>query len=101
MAYRTRPGIVMTNICGVLLLIPTRKAAESCTGMLKLSLLSSIMWETIEKSMPMEKAFQAFQILTKRSDDEVRAKMREVQESLCEKGFLIEVPDEDDINDES
>lgn len=93
MAYKARPGIVLTNICDVPLLIPTRAASESCPHIMRLSLLSTIVWKTIAEDMPMEDAVRAFQILLKASEEEVKARIQKIADELYAKGFLIEIPD--------
>ena len=99
MAYKARPGIVLTNICDVPLLIPTRAASESCPHVMRLNLLSTIVWKTFEQDMPMENAVRAFQIFLKTSDEEVKARIQKITDDLYEKGFLIEVPYEDEAHD--
>ena len=89
MRYKIRPGIVRTKICDVWLLIPTREASEDCPHIMKLTLLSSIVWETIEKGKPMEDAVRAFRILLKKPDDMIHVKIQRIIDKFCEDGFLI------------
>ena len=56
---------------------------------MKLNAFSSIIWETVEKNMPMEKAFKAFKILTRKSDEEVEARIQNILDNFCEKGYMI------------
>lgn len=89
MRYKIRPGITRTNICGVQVLVPTRKASEACPSLMRLNLISSIVWETIEKDLPMEKAKQACKILLRKPDNEVDARVQKILDHFYEKGFLI------------
>lgn len=89
MNYKIRHGIIRTKICGVQMLVPTREASEKCPNVMQLSLISSIVWETIEKNMPMEKAHQACKILLRKSDEEVDARIKTIIDHFCEKGFLV------------
>ncbi len=89
MTYRTRPGIVKTEICGVHLLVPTREAAELCPNILRLKLTHAIVWDIISREGPVEDICRVFSILTKKPDKEVRTRVQKLLDDFCEKGFLI------------
>ena len=89
MRYAARPGIICTKICNTQLLVLTRKASETCPHIMRLNLLSAILWETIEKDKPMEQAFRAFQILLKKPDDEIEERMEQILEQFLRNGFII------------
>ena len=73
MKYRTRPGLVMVDVCGVALLVPTRSTSESFPDVVPLSFLQIPIWEGLSRSVPMEKLYELFRILLKKSDEEIAA----------------------------
>ena len=91
----TRPGIVPVTICGVRLLIPTRAASEECPHMLRLNLLTTMIWNGLEKGKSPEEIRQALQILTKKPDQDVDALWERTVGGLLDKGFLIRVEDDE------
>ena len=94
MKYRIRSGIVKAEICGSHYLIPTRKASEECSQILRLSLLTMASWELLEKHREQD-IYRVYEILTKKPADEVRETVDQMLSDLCAKGFLIEVEDEE------
>ena len=94
MHYIVRPGIVRAKICGVYLLIPDRAASEVCPYVQRISLLVSAAVEVIEKGQPVENIYTIYRILTKKPEEEVRAKVDGLLADLCGKGFLIRVEDD-------
>ncbi|MBO4848192.1 MAG: hypothetical protein J5586_03465 [Clostridia bacterium] len=94
MKYKLREGIVQTKICGVFLLVPTRAASESCPHIQKVGLLLYSAIELLERGEPIEKIYQMYQILTKKSDEEVRELVDGQLETLREKGFLVAAEDD-------
>ena len=73
MNYKPRPGVVLTQICGVSLLIPTRAAYQDCPSIHRLSLLWAATWG----------------LLTKKTDDEIRARLDKFCLEMYEKGYMI------------
>ena len=93
MTYELRPGIVYTKICGEYLLIPNRKAAETCPSIRHLNILGAVLIETIVDKKPMEKAYRVYEILSRKTTEEAHAKIDPLIEDLVREGFLIEVPE--------
>jgi hypothetical protein len=91
----TRPGIVHVSICGVRLLIPTRAASEQCPHMLRLNLLTTMIWNGLDKGKSPEEIKNAIRILTKRPEQDVDNLWVRTVNSLLEKGFLIRVEDDE------
>ncbi|MBO4562905.1 MAG: hypothetical protein J5772_04755 [Clostridia bacterium] len=93
MYYKLRDGIVQTKICGVFMLIPTRRASEYCPHIQKVGLLLYAAIELLERGEPMEKVYRMYSILTKKPDDEVHKMVHDQLEELCAKGFLVKTED--------
>ena len=95
--YKIRPGIVKAEICGVSLLVPKREAFEACQSVLRLNMMTSFTWSILEKNDPKEgpeKVRKMISLLAKTSEEEAEPRAEKVLQSLCERGFLIELPEE-------
>lgn len=97
MNYRLRQGIVFTKICGQYLLIPNRKASETCPHIKPLSIISAAMIENIQKGYPMEKIYQIYEVLSRKTKEESCKRIDQLAEELCKHGFLEKVAG--DINE--
>lgn len=89
MNYRVRPGVVLTKICGVYLLIPTRAAAEHCPQIIRLSIPLLILWQGIDKGMPFERFSPIFQEMMRKSESEADEVVDRCVQKLVEGGYLI------------
>ena len=89
MGYQIRPGIVLTYLCGSPFLIPTRKAAQACPHILRLSLPLLSLWKALELDMPHERICALFEGLLHVSAEEADRLIAQSLQMLCEKGFLI------------
>ena len=94
MHYIVRPGVVRTQICGVYLLIPDRKASEACPGVQRINFLLSAAVEELEKGHPVDNIYSFYRILSKKPEEEVRSKIDGILADLCDKGFLIRMEDD-------
>ena len=94
MKYKCRPGIVLSHICGVRLLIPTRAASAFCPYPVQVSFIGAVCWEAIQRGNDPNTMYKAYQILSKKSDAEVHKKIDSLLAQLCEKGFLMAVEDD-------
>lgn len=97
MKYRPRPGIVRTAICGRTVLIPTRAAFDDCKTVQILPPIWAGTWGAICAGFTRE---QIVKELSKRSKTKTEAECAERLDQfcrmMCEKGFLIPVPEETD-----
>ena len=93
MKYKTRPGIVLTNVCGASLLVPNREASVFCPYVIRLPLLWIIAWKALQKGDPIETICKALSILSNKSEEEAKIKLDEFLEKMSEKGFLIQEED--------
>lgn len=97
MKYRPRPGVVRTAICGRTVLIPTRAAFDDCKTVQILPPIWAASWDAICIGFSRERIVQE---LAKRSRTKTEAecaeRLDEFCRMMCEKGFLIPVPEETD-----
>ena len=89
MKYICREGVVLTKIAGEWLLIPTRKASESCPHMMRLALPCAMMWGCLKKGGSLEDVYRIFSVLTKKEDKEVHQLVGELMSEMIEKGYII------------
>ena len=94
MKYKAREGVVLTKLCGMNVLIPTRAAFDSCHTIQPLPLLWAATWDCLAKGKPTEEIIQVHQILTKKSREEIVSKLEQFYEDLANKGFAIRCEDE-------
>ena len=45
--YKTRPGVVLTSICGKQILVATKAARESCPYVTEINETSAFLWEQL------------------------------------------------------
>ena len=94
--YKIRPGIVHTTICNSELLIPSRSVYDACRTIKRLSLFEYAIWDAFEKNKPFSDIVKIFMLITKKDEDTVTQLIDKYLASLYEKGFLIEVGEEND-----
>lgn len=101
MKYRVREGIIMTKLCGVSVLIPTREAFDHCHTIQRLPLLWAATWEGLVKGKTLEETIRVHEILTKKPREEVIYRLEQFYEELADKGFLVRCPEDDSVSDGS
>jgi len=89
MEYKPREGIVKVRVCGVHLLVPTRRASEECPNIATLSLIEAIFWSQLQMGKTMEESCRFYAGLTFKPMDEAREFVEGFFERLAEKGFVI------------
>ena len=52
--YRTRPGVILTSICGEYLLLAAKAAREHCPYMTQLNESSAFLWKQLERGGDLE-----------------------------------------------
>ena len=93
MKYKPRPGIVCTQICGVYLLIPTRRVFDVCDRIEVLTGIRKAAWRSLCNGNTVENLIRGYQIITKCSEEEATAYFRDFCDDLCRKGYLL--PDDE------
>lgn len=100
MKYKLRPGVTQVNICGANLLIPTRAAAAECPNVVRLGRMGSLLLGYVEGTLPRGLVVNLMSKTQKKPLPEIEAQIDASLRDLCEKGFLIEIPGEDDKDDD-
>ena len=95
MKYKTRPGVVLTKVCGTSLLVPNREASTLCPYVIRLPFLWASTWKALQKGDSIETICKAHSILTHKSEEEAGNNLDDFLKEMCEKGFLIQVEDEE------
>lgn len=90
MKYQPRPGVVLTKLCDMNVLIPSRAAYGACRTIKRLPALWAITWEQLEREDAEERILAIHRILTRKPDEEIRKTVDEFLQDLADKGFLIE-----------
>ena len=98
MKYKAREGVVLTKLCGMSVLIPTRTAFEHCRTLQRLPLIWAVTWEALEKGKPLDETVKVHEILTRKPREEVLARINQFYELLANKGFVIRCDDEDSFD---
>ncbi len=52
--YRTRPGVVLTSICGEYMLLAAKAAREHCPYMTQINESSAFLWKLMERGLDLE-----------------------------------------------
>ena len=94
MSYSCRPGLVLTKICGLWLIIPTREAYEYCPEAVRMSLPAVFVWGLLQKHAPREKMLRVLQILTHKEDEEVSEMLQSMLDSFLSRNMILAVEEE-------
>ena len=92
--YKPRPGVVLTKMCGVYFLIPLRCVTEVCKGIQPISLIWMMFWRIVEQGKPLEIFVNGYQVISRKSEQEILAEIESKCEEFCEQGYMIRVSDE-------
>ena len=100
MVYKTRPGIVLVDVCGSSLLVATRAIWDGFSKIRPLSGWERFTWKMLENGSEWEIIRSVLAKLSKAKQEEMEPRLRALCDSLVKDGFLIEVPVEDETHDE-
>lgn len=90
MKYQPRPGVVLTKLCDMNVLIPSRAAYGACRTIKRLPAIWAITWEQLGREDAEERILTIHRILTRKPDVEIRTSVDAFLRDLADKGFLIE-----------
>ena len=94
MRYQPRPGVVLTKLCGMRVLIPSRAASAYCAAIRPLPFLWAAVWELLGQEDADEKIMKVYRILTKKTDQEIKKDIDQLCKTLFEQGYLVENSDQ-------
>ena len=95
MRYKPRPGVVLTKICGVHLLVPTREASVECPNISRLSLLGIAAWDVVTNNRSIQDLYRMQQILSRTDEASAKEYVDAFLQKMCDNGFLIQVDDDE------
>ncbi len=93
MDYIPRPGIVCASICGRRVLIPSRQASDACRSIFQLYGPYNVVWNGIEKDLPLEKVLEVYAIFSKLDPEEQKRRIENCCQKLLEAGFILPKPE--------
>lgn len=95
MKYRIIDGIVYTKVCGIPLLIATRKAWDICPPVKELSPLKSVFWQSIEKGMDEEALMEVIILPPRLKKETVQKRYKQFLYDMEQAGYLIQENNDD------
>jgi len=96
MNYKPHPGVVLTNICNMPVLIPLRVAYPQLQRLLRLSVFMVPLWLDLCEGRGIDRYVETTSRLMNKDENVVRRRAERFCEKCCELGYLIEVPEEGD-----
>lgn len=84
----------MAKLCGMNVLIPQREASAFCSSIQRLPFLWAATWDAFSRGTTIEKSVPVHVMLTKKTPEECRADLEKFCRTMVERGFMIEVPDD-------
>lgn len=96
MEYKPREGIERVIVCGVSLLVPTRRASEECPNIATITMLESMFWRQLVNGKSFEEICAFYSGLTFKPMEAARPVVGGFFERLAEKGFVIPVEGTDE-----
>ncbi|MBR4194323.1 MAG: hypothetical protein IKQ54_08365 [Oscillospiraceae bacterium] len=89
--YKPREGIVATQICDSFVLIPTRAVYDVCKSIQMIPPPWVMLWALLEHGETVERISGYYQMMSRRSEPEIREKIDFILSKLCEKGYLVKI----------
>lgn len=91
MRYFTRPGVVLTPICGEYLLVSAKGVREFCPYVTQVNETSAFLWERLESGASFEELFSAVEAEYEIDDPEMlKSEINGFLSQMVESGYLIE-----------
>jgi len=92
--YKPHPGVVLTNICNIPVLIPLRVAYPNLQTLTRLSVFMVPLWLDLSEGRGTEHYVATMSKLTHNDEDSVRKRVEQFCEEYCRLGYLIKVSDD-------
>ena len=97
MKYETRPGVVLTSICGEYLLVGTKEAREHCPYFSQISESAAFLWKQLQSGADLESLERAvLQEYEIEDPAQARELIREFVEQMWERGYLLRKGDDNE-----
>ncbi len=89
--YQTRPGVVLTEVCGEYLLVAAKKLLDTCPYVTQINESSAVLWRRLESGATLPELEQA--VLDEYEIDDpaqMRASILEFLRQMQEGNYLLE-----------
>ncbi|MBQ3424395.1 MAG: PqqD family protein [Oscillospiraceae bacterium] len=87
--YVTRPGVVLTSICGEHMLLAAKAAREHCPYMTQLNESSAFLWRKLEDGAAAEDLLRAVLEEYEIAEPEARKAIDSFLEQMLQHGYLL------------
>ena len=92
--YKTRPGVVLTEVCGQYLLVSAKEAREYCPYVNQINETSAFIWKTLQHGAGIDTVKQAVMNEYEAEESELDGVLEMFIRELYEKGYLIQEGEE-------
>ena len=93
--YMTRPGVLLTEICGEYLLVSTKQAREYCPYYSQINENAAFLWKHLQNGADLESlercVLQEYEL---QNPDEARGLIQEFVDQMLECGYLLQKGEE-------
>lgn len=89
MKYKTRPGVILIQICGEYLLISGAEARKYCPYSAQINETSAFLWKLLEQGASEKDMIQAIKEEYDTAELDVEAVVKEYLNHLSEKNYLV------------
>lgn len=94
--YKTRPGVVLTEICGEYLLVSAKKVRDKCPYLTQINESSALLWRELDKGASVDSLFSAVnEEYELPVPDAARAAIKDFIAQMTELGYLLCEEEED------
>ncbi|MBR6007289.1 MAG: PqqD family protein [Clostridia bacterium] len=90
MRYKTRPGVILTSICGEHILVAAKSVLDLCPFVTEINETSAFLWKALENGADIEQLMDAVQAEYEIDDpDTVRSAINSFIEQMLELNYLV------------
>ncbi len=93
--YHTRPGVLLTQVCGEYMLVATREARKHCTYVQQINGSAAVLWERLEQGATVADLRKALEEKYRMPGRDIGPDILNLLRIMEEAGYLLteEVPD--------
>lgn len=91
MAYKTRPGIEMIQVCGQNMLVASRPVWENCPRVRPIPKNWAVCWTLMKDDKTDEDAVRIFADLLHKTEEEIRPRLEKIFQKLAQEGYIVEM----------
>ena len=88
--FKTRPGVVLSEICGEYVLVSAKKLQDLCPYISQINESSAFLWKQLEKGMNQQQLIQAVETEYETDNDiDIRESVHLFLQQMLELNYLI------------